>query len=132
VSRYLRVTTALRDRDRLLAGLRALGLRVEHADPRVPLMLEGSLECAGEPVEIRLVAQRGAVEDFGFARRSPSGAFELVCGEYDKELLNAALLAPLRAELATLAARELAARDDLELETSVDLDGTRRIKLRRR
>jgi hypothetical protein len=59
-------------------------------------MLEGSLGCTGEPVDLRLPAGTlDAIEDFGFVREG--GEIRLVCGELDAERLQRDLLVPLRA-----------------------------------
>ncbi len=93
MSRYVHVAVgALRDLDEILGGLQHLG----HPATRrsTPVMLEGSIECAGEPVDIRLPAGTlDSVEDFGFVRRGEGVV--LVCGELDRELLEGALLEPL-------------------------------------
>ncbi len=132
MSRFVRVQTQLRDRAALLEGLTALGLETIVADPRAPVMLEGSLECAGEPVELRLPAgPLETVEDFGFTRDA-RGVFQLVCGEYDRARLERDLLPTLAQHVAAAQARRLAAERGLELSETRDVDGTRRLKLRRR
>ena len=132
MSRFLRVATTLRDRGAVLEGLGALGLECTVADPRAPIMLEGSLECAGEPVELRVRAgPLDTVEDFGFIRGA-SGVYQVVCGEYDRETLARRLLGPLAQAVTAARARQLAAERGLELDETVDADGTRRIRLRRR
>jgi hypothetical protein len=94
VSRYVAVTLEIHGLDEVAAGLRRLGLVFERGRERV--MLEGSLECTGEPVDIRLAAGTlDAVEDFGFVR--DGDRVRLVCGELDAERLQQELLVPLRA-----------------------------------
>jgi hypothetical protein len=95
-------------------------------------MLEGSLECAGEPVDVRLVAGTlGSVEDFGFVHETD--AIRLVCGELDQDLLTTALLEPLRAHLAAAAVTQAAAAAGLEIESvDIDADGQQRIVLKER
>ena len=94
MSRYVAVALELHSLDEVAAGLQGLGLAFHHGRQRV--MLEGSLECAGEPVDIRLAAGTlDAVEDFGFV--CDAGAIRLVCGELDAERLQHDLLVPLRA-----------------------------------
>lgn len=128
MSRYQRVELAPQTRDELAAALAALGLVPEWADPAVGLMLTGSLECAGEPVDLRLPAGTlGAVEDLGFVL-TPTG-LALVCGELDRNLLTRRLLTPLLAQVAAARARSFAAAADLNLEESVQADGTRRLRL---
>lgn len=132
MSRYQHVVLAPITREELDAGLTALGLVGVWADPAVGLMLSGSLECAGEPVDLRLPAGTlGAVEDLGFILDA-AGAPALVCGELDRALLERRLLAPLTQAVAALRAQGLAADADLELDTRVEADGTRRLLLRPR
>lgn len=128
MSRYQRVELAPHTRDELAAALHELGLVPEWANPDVGLMLAGSLECAGEPVDLRLPAGTlGAVEDLGFIL-APTG-LALICGELDRTLLERRLLTPLRAAVAVARARSFAAAADLELEDSLSADGTRRLRL---
>jgi hypothetical protein len=128
VSRYERVTLAPQTREELEAGLSALGLVPTWADPAVGLMLAGSLECAGEPVDLRLPAGTlGSVEDFGFLLAD--GALALVCGELDRSLLERRLVSPLVAAVAVSRARRFALDAGLELEEQLEVDGTRRLRL---
>lgn len=135
MSRYVHVELGVHERPELVAGLLALelGLEIEQAEHRDDrLMLAGSLECAGEPVDLRLAAgSLGTVEDFGFVIDGERGRWRLVCGELDRRLLERDLLAPLRQTLALRATRRLAAAAGLELDERVEADGTRRIRLRR-
>ncbi|MEZ4382507.1 MAG: hypothetical protein R3A79_14315 [Nannocystaceae bacterium] len=131
MSRYVHVVTELRALAEIEAGLRALGLAFERADVPRGLSLAGSLECAGEPVDLRLAAgAAGSVEDFGW-RRGEDGALTLVCGEPDRDHLEVALLQPLRRELALQRARAAAEASGCEIEEVVDTDGAVRLKLRR-
>lgn len=131
MSRFVRVQTHLRDLAELAEGLRALGLAPELADEPAGLMLQGSLECAGEPVDLRLAAGAcGSVEDFG-VRRADAGELVLVCGEPDRQHLEVHLLAPLRQALARLRAERAAARAGLEIDAVVDEEGALRLHLRR-
>jgi hypothetical protein len=132
VSRYVQVAaTASTDLDELASVLLGMGLPVQRG-PRGPVMLEGSVECPGEPVDLRLPAGTlDAVEDFGFAR-APNGALRLVCGELDRTLLVERLLARLPAAVAEARVRAAATRSGLELEEVVPTDGQRRLVLRRR
>ncbi|NVB36736.1 hypothetical protein G6O69_02755 [Pseudenhygromyxa sp. WMMC2535] len=133
MSRYVRVDLGLAvAREELLAALAALelGVEIEQAafvDDRV--MLEGSLECAGEPVDLRLPAGTlGSVEDLGFVREADR--WRLVCGELDTRTLEAELLAPLRQTLALARVRGAAAAAGLSLEEQLEADGSRRLRLR--
>ena len=128
MSRYERVALAPLTRDELASALAELGLVPTWADPDVGLMLAGSLECAGEPVDLRLPAGTlGAVEDFGFLL-APAG-LALVCGELDRNLLDRRLVTPLVAAVAVARARSFAAAADLELDEQLEVDGTRRLRL---
>jgi len=132
VSRYQHVALAPITREELSAGLAALGLVGVWADPAVGLMLSGSLECAGEPVDLRLPAGTlGAIEDLGFIL-DVAGRPALVCGELDRALLERRLLAPLTEAVAVARASDLAAGTDLELDARIEADGTRRLLLRPR
>ena len=132
VSRYQRVEIGPLTHAELEAGLAELGLTGVRADPAVGLMLAGSLECAGEPVDLRLAAGTlGAVEDFGFLFAS-GGPPALVCGEFDRALLSRRLLAPLAQAVARARTRELAADADLELVEDLEQGGVRRLHLRPR
>lgn len=123
--------TALVDLDEVATALAAMGLTVQRG-PRGPVMLEGSFECPGEPVDLRLPAGTlDAVEDFGFAR-APDGALRLVCGELDRGLLVERLLGPLRAAVATARVHAAATHAGLELEELAPTHGQRRLVLRRR
>lgn len=94
-------------------------------------MLEGSIECPGEPVDLRLPAGTlDAVEDFGFVVE-PDGV-RLVCGELDRPLLQERLLAPLELALGEQTVRRAAAEAGLEVEQTTEVDGRRRLVLRRR
>lgn len=132
MSRYVSVALELRNREDLLAGLRGLALAFELAEDAgaEALMLEGSLECAGEPVEIRLApGTLGAVEDFGFVRRDDR--YVLVCGELDQGRLERELLPRLRQQVAVQRARRLAEAAGDTVEQHVEPDGTRRLVIKR-
>lgn len=130
MSRYVHVTApTLRSLEEVRASLEAMGLTVEHGRRRV--MLEGSIECAGEPVDLRLAAGTlDTVEDFGFVLES--GRVELVCGELDRELLEHDLLAPMRAAINEGRVRQAADEAGLEVEEVQQTEGGRRLVLRRR
>jgi hypothetical protein len=132
VSRYQTIALSLgtSSKPELIAGLLELGLHPEQgefADDRV--MLHGSLECAGEPVDVRLPAgELGSVEDFGLV--IAEGRWRLVCGDVDRKLLERRLIDPLAQALALLRVRRAAERADLVTSESVEPDGTRRLRLR--
>lgn len=130
MSRYVSVALAPSRREDLLAALAALGLEAELADAGESLMLEGSLECAGEPVEIRLApGTLGAVEDFGFVQRD--GAYVLVCGELDRGRLERDLVPKLRSQATVERLRALAQAEGAKVEERVEPDGTRRLLIKR-
>lgn len=127
MSRYQRLALAPLTRDELAAGLAELGLAAEWAAPHAQLELEGSLECVGEPVDVRLPAGTlGAVEDLGFVL---APALALVCGELDRGLLERRLLTPLAQTVAAARARAAAAAAGLAVEEHLEADGTRRLLL---
>jgi len=126
MSRYVHVElTGALTLPELEATLRGLGL----APQRGPLCLRGSLECQGEPVDLRL--ESGAldtVEDFGFIFEP---APRLVCGEFDRTRLEAHLLPALADARVRDTITAAAPNAGLELEASlVAPDGSRRIILR--
>jgi hypothetical protein len=130
MSRYVSVALAPSRREDLLAALAALGLEAELAAPGDAVMLEGSLECAGEPVEIRLPpGTLGAVEDFGFVRRDD--AYVLVCGELDRTRLERDLVPKLRNQATVERLRAAAQAHGAQIEEHVEPDGTRRLLIKR-
>ncbi len=121
-------TPALTSLDEVQRGLAALGLTAERG--RGQRMLQGSLECPGEPVDLRLPAgTMDAVEDFGFVEHADG--LRLVCGELDEAVLERQLLAPLRAAVAELRVTGAAEQAGLTVETTTESDGRRRLVLRR-
>jgi hypothetical protein len=132
MSRYVQVAaTALTDLDEVARALASMGLPLQRSE-RGPIMLEGSFECPGEPVDLRLPAGTlDAIEDFGFVRTA-EGPLKLVCGELDRTLLVDRLLAPLRTTITESRVRTAAARAGLELESTTATEGQRRLVLRRR
>ena len=130
MSRYVHLELSISSLDDLVSLLVQQGHPVERGvDGQI--MLQGSLECTGEPVDVRLPPGTcDAVEDFGFVRRGES--LVLVCSDVDRDVLERRLLAPLRQAFARqklhIAAREL----DMEVDETVQADGTRRLVLRRR
>ncbi len=125
MSRYVSIELTTRSRAQLLAAIAALGLQPEFVEGEL-LMLEGSLECSGEPVELRFApGEMGAIEDFGFVR-GDDGRYQLVCGEVDRGLLERRLLGPLRQHLAVKLAVEVAS----ELGLPVSVEGEARVIVR--
>jgi hypothetical protein len=115
--------------DQLALALDSLGLVVERPEfAGDAVMLRGSLECAGEPVALRLAAGTlDSVEDFGFVL--VEGRVQLICGEVDRRLLERRLVERLAPALALVRTRRAAAAAGLELDERVEADGTRRIRL---
>jgi len=123
--------TALTDLDEVARALATMGLPTQRGQ-RGAVMLEGSFECPGEPVDLRLPAGTlDAVEDFGFVRTT-DGPLRLVCGELDRALLVERLLGPLRVAVTEARVRAAAAHAGLELEATTTTEGLRRLVLRRR
>ena len=131
MSRYVSVQIEVTERELLLEWLRSKHIDVAVAPVGERLMLDGSLECAGEPVEMRIApGVMGAVEDFGFVRDGVG--YRLVCGEYDRRRLERELLADLTQVVAQARLEAHAQREGLTLERHVEADGTRRLVLRRK
>jgi hypothetical protein len=100
VSRYVEVALGEWTLAEVAAALTALGLAHQAGEQ----LLDGSLECAGEPVHVRVEpAPLDAVEDLGF--RLDEGRLALVCGELDRDRLVADLLPRLRAAVAEVRLR---------------------------
>lgn len=132
MSRYVDVVLALPrlGREELARRLADLGLEIEVPAEGERAMLEGSLECAGEPVDLRVSpGQAGAIEDFGF--RLEEGRLVLVCGDLDRKPLTREVVEPLRQALAEQRARARLEAAGYALEETVEADGTRRIRLKR-
>lgn len=107
------------------------GLAHQAAQKGRRIMLEGSLECAGQPVDLRLIAGiLGTVEDFGFVVQG--GKLSLVCGDVDLKGLERDLLSPLTAQLAAAQLAAVSGALGIENEIIVEADGTRRIVVRRK
>lgn len=99
MSRYVRVTATVQSLDAVAQALTAMEVSFERRATGV--MLEGSLECPGEPVELRVAAGvSGAIEDFGFAIED--GRVVLVCGDVDRDLLEQTLLAEVHQRAAAV------------------------------
>lgn len=78
----------------LQTALRARGIEVQHRSGR-KLLLPVSSECIAEPVD--LLCSAGAadtLEAWGF--REKEGQVELVCGQFDRSILQSGLLDPIR------------------------------------
>ena len=126
MSRYVEVELALGAIAEVLEGLTAIGVAFEHTGEA--LLLRGGLECAGQPAAVRVPAGTlDTVEDFGFVEDAQGHAV-LVCGEPDRSLLQARLLAPLRA---VLTQRRLASAVAVE-QVVLEQDGGVRLTLRAR
>ncbi len=130
MSRYVSVPLVA-TRAELLEALAALDVPVDAGPGGRQLMLEGSLECAGEPVDLRISeGSLGSVEDYGF--RIEGEQTVLVCGDVDRGRLERELLAPLTTHLTRRRLEIHAAENDMDLHEVVEADGTRRLVLRRR
>ena len=130
LSRYVEVEVEA-SLDELVDALRGRGLAHEVGTRGRRIMLQGSLECAGQPVDLRLAAGiLGAVEDFGFVVEG--GRLGLVCGDVDLKWLEGELLSPLTAHLVAAKLKAASGVLGVENEVVVDADGTRRIVVRRK
>ncbi len=127
MSRYVHIELRATSLDAVEAALGAL--RLPYIRPRRRVRLEGSLECTGDPVDIRLEAGIcDTVEDFGFAVEG--GVLKLVCGELDHALLESTLLPKLRQATALEAVERVALGQGIHVhEAAAEADGTRRLIL---
>lgn len=133
MSRYVQLTLGLSSLDAVAEALRALGIAFERPHERV--MLRGSIECAGEPVDIRVEAGTlDAVEDFGFVLESSEAGdrVRLVCGELDRSILQERLLGPIVQHATAATVERAAAREGLDVVRERAFDGTERIVVKRR
>ncbi len=127
MSRYVHIELRATSLDVVEAALRSLS--IPYVRPRRRVRLEGSLECTGDPVDIRLEAGVcDSVEDFGFVL--VDGALVLVCGELDQAQLERELLPKLRQASAVETIEQAAIGQGIQvLEAAPDADGTRRLIL---
>ncbi len=127
MSRYVRIEVRGVTLDGVEAALSAHGLPYQR--PRRRVRLEGSLECMGDPVDLRLPAGvHDSVEDFGFVVEQ--GQLVLVCGELDRDALERSLVPALHQSTAAHAVQAAAAREGMRVhEGPTDADGTRRLIL---
>ena len=131
MSRYVRLPCASLSFSQLREQLTAQGIPHEVAGRR-RLMLQGSLECEGEPVDLRCPpGVAGAVEDFGFVLHE--GSLVLICGDVDRSHIEAELLQPLLQRLAQAQVRQMAKSAGMDVERVVtDARGKTRIVLKDR
>ena len=131
MSRYVRLECPNLTVPQLQQQLQAMGIEHEVAGRR-RLMLQGSLECEGEPVDVRCPpGVASAVEDFGFVVED--GALRLVCGDVDRAHVDAELLQPLVQRVAEAEVRQRAERAGLDVErVTTDPRGNKRIILKDR
>ncbi len=134
MSKYVQLPEciAIESRQELIQALKALGLKQDqdffHAKTSRKIMLEGSLECAGEPVDLRICREvLGNVEDFGFVIKNQE--LQLICGELDQKVLNEAILVPLKKHLIH-SRLESRAETEQSLEVEDQIKGSQRIRLR--
>ncbi len=127
MSRYVQIELRGTTLEAVEVALRTLAL--PYARPRRRVRLQGSLECTGDPVDIRLEAGiLDSVEDFGFA--VDDGVLRLICGELDEAHLQAELLPKLHRSIAEQRLQRSVAQDGLCVVGShTEADGTRRLIL---
>ena len=127
MSRYVHIELRATSLEAVAAALS--GLSLPYAQPRRRVRLEGSLECTGDPVDIRLEAGVcDTVEDFGFVVED--GVLQLVCGELDQTQLEETLLPKLRQATAVEAIERVVIGRGIKVRgTTTDADGTRRLIL---
>jgi len=129
MSRYVTVAVTAANLDELFGALRALGLEPQYQSGE-QVMLDGTLECAGEPVDLRVApGPFDTVEDFGFV--VADGGVALVCGDVDRRRLERGLVPALSAEVAQARAVASAKASGAQVELVREADGTRRIKITR-
>jgi len=127
MSRYVRLDLPLHTLSDVRECLERLKIPFEAG----PVALEGTFECSGEPVALRLLAGSfDAVQDFGFvADPTP----RLVCGELDRRLLAAELLPRLVRDHVDHRLHLALRSNDLEIErVTTDERNRRRIILKSR
>lgn len=127
MSRYVHIELQSTSLDAVEAALSSLNLPCVR--PRRRVRLQGSLECTGDPVDIRLEAGVcDTVEDFGFV--IVDGVLRLVCGELDQSQLEEVLLPKLRQATAVeTIERAVIGRGIGVREAATDSEGTRRLIL---
>ena len=127
MSRYVHIELRATTLEAVELALRTLALPYQR--PRRRVRLQGSLECTGDPVDIRLEAGiLDTVEDFGFA--VDDGVLRLICGELDEAHLQAELLPKLRQAIAEQRVQQSVVREGLTVVgTHTEPDGTRRLIL---
>ena len=128
MSRYLHLELSHITLEELPSALEFFKIPHEIAHAGELLTLEGSLECVGDPVQIRLPSGScNTVEDYGFVL--VEGKLHLICGEYDRRLLQDTLIHPLSQHIMLKRAQKLATKNGMHIEDTLEIDGTRRIRL---
>ncbi|MEE9385861.1 MAG: hypothetical protein V3V08_20820 [Nannocystaceae bacterium] len=132
MSRYVEVgfSPGVGSLDELHTALPLLDLRHDLGAHGRRIMLTGNLECAGRPVDVRFAAAAlQTVEDFGLI--DDGAGLQLVCGEFDHDLLRETFLPQLRQAIVRCRAETHAAATGATVECSAARDGTLRIRLRK-
>lgn len=127
MSRYVHIELRATTLEAVELALRTLAL--PYTRPHRRVRLQGSLECTGDPVDIRLAAGiLDTVEDFGFA--VDDGVLRLICGELDEAQLQAELLPTIRQSITEQRIQQSVAQDGLAVvDSRTEPDGTRRLIL---
>jgi len=121
MSRYVHLDLPVEDRAELTRALDALGVPYTTAGAE-GLLLDGSLECAGEPVDVRIAPEVfGTIQDWGLRRAART--IEVVCGDTDRRHLTQTVLPRILAQV-TAARLEAAGHRTRHV---VDADGTHRL-----
>ena len=114
MSRYVTAHVGRIALDEIADALAAMGLPVQRERDRV--MLTGSLECPGQPVDLRVEpGHAGAIEDFGFV--ADAAGVALVCGELDRERIEGELWPQVQRAVAE--ARVRAAASDAGIDVDI-------------
>ena len=98
MSRYTTLVLEGVTTQELHSALDALGIPSQTDSEGERLMLADTLECSGQPVDVRIASgQLDTVDDFGF--RVEAHGLELVCGEVDRGRLKRELVARLQQQI---------------------------------
>lgn len=109
----------------LHTALKERGIEVQQ-NPGRKLLLPVSSECIAEPVD--LLCKAGAadtLEAWGF--RTQGDQVELVCGQFDRNILQEGLLDPIRRALALQRVTQALQDVEPEIESDVELQTCERL-----
>ena len=131
MSRYISVDLQLGSLREIATALDLLEVAYARSETAGDLVLEESLDCPAEPVDLRLEgAVADALEPFGFTL-SQQGP-QLICSDVDRRRIERRFLPKLQQAVARVRLQTTAAEAGLDLDEQVETDGTRRLRLRKR